>query len=39
MGVNNSYLFGELFGSDISSFGSGMQVGTQTWVLGLAFEF
>lgn len=39
MGVNNSYIFGELFGSDISSFGNGMQVGTRTWVLGLAFEF
>jgi hypothetical protein len=39
IGVNNSYFFGELFGSDISSFGNGMQVGTQGWVLGLAFEF
>jgi len=39
MGVNSSYLFGELFGSDISSAGNGMQVGTRTWVVGLAFEF
>jgi len=39
VGVNNSYFFGELYGSDVDSFGDGMQVGTSTWTLGLAFEF
>ena len=39
VGVNNSYFFGEWYGSDVNSFGSGMQVGTNTWTLGLAFEF
>ncbi len=39
VGVNNSYFFGELYGSDVNSFGKGMQVGTTTWALGLAFEF
>ena len=39
VGVNNSYFFGELYGSDVSSFGNGLQVGTSTWTLGLAFEF
>ena len=38
-GVNNAYLFGELWLSDINSFGSGMQVGTTTWVAGLALEY
>jgi hypothetical protein len=39
VGVNNSYFFGELWGSDVDSFGDGLQVGTKTWTLGLAFEF
>ena len=39
VGVNNSYFFGELSSSDVDSFGDGMQVGTDTWTLGLAFEF
>lgn len=39
VGINNSYFFGELYGSDVNSFGNGMQVGTTTWTLGLAFEF
>ncbi|NLE86235.1 MAG: hypothetical protein GX607_07545 [Myxococcales bacterium] len=38
-GINSSYVFGELFTSDIDSFGTGMQVGTTSWVVGLAFEF
>lgn len=38
-GVNNAYLFGELWLSDIDSFDSGMQVGTTTWVAGLALEY
>ncbi|MCH2108233.1 MAG: MXAN_2562 family outer membrane beta-barrel protein [Polyangiaceae bacterium] len=37
-GVNNSYLFGEFFYADTNSFGKGMQVGTKTWVAGIAFE-
>lgn len=39
VGVNNSYFFGEWYSSDVDSFGDGMQVGTDTWTLGLAFEF
>ena len=40
IGVNNSYLFGEWYYSDLGGFGSGdsMQVGTNTWMLGLALE-
>jgi hypothetical protein len=38
-GVNHSYLFFELYSSDVDSFGSGLQVGTTTWMTGLAFEF
>jgi len=40
LGVNHSYLFLELYGSDLDGFGSGdqMQVGTHTWFTGLAFE-
>lgn len=40
LGVNNSYLFLELYGSDLDGFGSGnqMQVGAHTWFTGLAFE-
>jgi len=40
VGVNNSYLFMEWFVSYLNGFGSGnqMQVGTNTWVLGLALE-
>jgi hypothetical protein len=39
-GVNNSYLFVEWYVSQLDGFGSGdqMQVGTNTWMLGLAFE-
>jgi hypothetical protein len=39
VGVNNSYFFGEWYGSDVDSFGEGMQVGTNNWALGLAFDF
>jgi hypothetical protein len=40
IGVNNSYLFMEWYYSDLSGFGSSerMQVGTSTWMLGLALE-
>jgi hypothetical protein len=39
-GVNNSYLFAEWYVSHLDGFGSGnqMNVGTNTWVLGLAME-
>jgi hypothetical protein len=39
-GVNNSYFFIEWYVSQLDGFGSGdqMQVGTNTWMLGLAFE-
>lgn len=39
-GVNNSYFFFEWYNSDLNGFGSGdqMQVGTNTWVVGLALE-
>jgi hypothetical protein len=39
-GVNNSYIFIEWFSSHLNGFGSGdqMNVGTSTWVLGLAIE-
>jgi hypothetical protein len=41
LGINNSYIFGELFGSQLDDFGSkkGMNVGANSWVLGLAIEF
>ena len=41
VGVNNSYFFAEWYVSYLNGFGSGdqMQVGTNTWVLGLAMEF
>lgn len=38
-GVNTANLFIEWWMSDVDSFGSGMQVGTDTWVAGLALEF
>lgn len=39
-GVNNSYFFVEWYLSELNGFGSGgqLQVGTNTWVLGLALE-
>jgi hypothetical protein len=39
-GVNNSYLFLEAYHSNLDGFGSGdqMQMGTTTWMLGLALE-
>jgi hypothetical protein len=39
-GINNSYLFIEWYVSQLNGFGSShtMQVGTNTWFLGLAFE-
>lgn len=39
-GVNNSYFFFEWYNSDLDGFGAGdqMQVGTNTWMLGLALE-
>ena len=41
LGINNSYVFGELFSSHLDGFGSKsrMNVGANTWVLGLAIEF
>jgi hypothetical protein len=38
-GVNNAYLFAEWWISSVNSFGSGMQVGTNTWMAGLAVEY
>jgi hypothetical protein len=39
-GVNNSYVFLEWYNSDLSGFGSDahMQVGTNTWMAGIAME-
>jgi hypothetical protein len=38
-GVNNSYFFLEWYYSDLDCFGGDcMQVGTSTWMLGLALE-
>jgi hypothetical protein len=39
-GVNHSYVFLEWFRSDLDGFGSGdhMQVGTSTWMAGIALE-
>lgn len=41
VGINNSYIFGEWYGSELDGFGSKsrMNVGANTWVLGLAIEF
>ena len=40
LGVNNSYFFFEYYKSNLDGFGSGkqMQVGAETWFLGLAWE-
>lgn len=41
LGINHSYVFGEWYGSELDAFGSSkrMNVGANTWVVGLAFEF
>jgi hypothetical protein len=42
MGVNNTYLFGEVMRSDLSGLGiqkHPLRVGDSTWVVGIAFEF
>ena len=41
LGINNSYLFGEWYGSELDAFGSTkrLNVGANTWVVGLAIEF
>ncbi len=43
IGLNHSYIFGELFMSDLNGFGTRtkgqMNVGAHSWVLGLAMEF
>jgi hypothetical protein len=41
IGLNHSYVFAEWYLSQLDGFGSGdqLQVGTNTWTLGLAFEF
>lgn len=38
-GVNHAYAFGEWAFSSVDTFGTGMQVGSSTWVLGLAIEY
>jgi hypothetical protein len=39
-GINHSYLFGELMSLRLNGFGSDtMEVGADTWLAGLAFEF
>lgn len=41
IGVNNSYVFAEWFDSELDAFGSKsrLNVGANTWVVGLAIEF
>ena len=41
LGINHSYFFGEWYGSELDAFGSKsrLNVGANTWVLGLAIEF
>jgi len=41
LGINNSYIFGEWYGSELDAFGSTkrLNVGANTWVVGLAIEF
>jgi len=40
LGINNSYIFAEWYGSELDAFGSTkrLNVGANTWVLGLAIE-
>lgn len=39
MGVNHSYLFAEYTRADVGTGGTQMQLSSQTWNAGLAFEF
>lgn len=39
MGVNHSYLFGEYTRADVGTGGTQLQLATETWNAGLAFEF
>lgn len=40
LGLNHSYLFGEWYVSKLDGFGGNhLEVGTNTWVVGLALEF
>ena len=41
LGINNSYVFAEWYASELDAFGSKnrLNVGANTWVLGLAIEF
>jgi hypothetical protein len=41
IGINNSYLFAEVYALTLNGLGqsSAMQLGANTWALGLAFEF
>jgi len=41
LGINNSYVFGEWYGSELDAFGSNkvLNAGANTWVVGLAIEF
>jgi hypothetical protein len=38
-GINSAYAFGEVLKSDVNSFGRGMQLGTETFMFGLAIEY
>jgi hypothetical protein len=43
LGINNSYIFAEYYDSELDGFGSSnskrLNVGTRSWVVGLAIEF
>jgi hypothetical protein len=41
LGINNSYVFGEWYASELDAFGSSkrLNVGANTWVIGLAIEY
>ncbi|HET7540722.1 MAG TPA: MXAN_2562 family outer membrane beta-barrel protein [Polyangiaceae bacterium] len=41
LGINHSYVFAEWYVSELDAFGSNkyLNAGTNTWVVGLAFEF
>jgi hypothetical protein len=39
MGVNHSYIFGEYTRAEVGTSGTQLQLSSETWNLGLAFEF
>jgi hypothetical protein len=41
VGINNTYLYGELYMSMLNGLGqdNALRVGTNSWTLGMAFEF